>query len=87
MKDKEIREVQDAVLMVCRIACAIPLEQVDELRATLMRAHSLGPILQPTEYRDRMPNLERLEQILGPFEKFRRALEPIFQEDMQRVGR
>lgn len=87
MKDEEIREVQDAILMACRMACLIPLKQVDELRDTLTRAHSLGPILQPTEYRNRMPNLERLERILGPFEKFRRALEPIFQEDKQRVGR
>lgn len=66
----------DAVLMVARLLGAIPLE---ELAAVLRTAHSVGPFLDPTKYRDALQrgdlaDLERLVSALLPAHAIAREL-------------
>lgn len=79
MTEREMNDLWQMIANVARVAAVIPLDQVRRLQAMNERAHALGPILDPTTYRNRMADAEVAKELLAAFARFRAEIGPLFQ--------
>jgi hypothetical protein len=64
MNEAEYKAAQMQLVMLARILADIDLPALQNL---ITRGHSIGPILAPTMYRDKMGDLERMEGLVQAF--------------------
>lgn len=73
MTDVEYRVYMDLVVATCRTLLMVP---VDELLATVQRAETVGPILEPTAFlRGGGENLVAQREVLEAAQRLRRIVE------------
>jgi hypothetical protein len=75
------------VMNAARIALVVPSETVAQLRQAIEVAEVLGPVVDPTLYRQRMHDLSTQRQVVDAFAAFRKQLDAIQGELLQRAGR
>ena len=63
-------------------------DDLEWVLATIQHAHALGPVLDPTAYRDGMQNLQDQEELFRPLCTAAQALEPILAKHQaaRRIG-
>lgn len=75
----------EMVLMVSRTAQLVSAEDVSALLEVVQQGHALGPIVDPTLYRDGgMDNLEEQQTLAEGFLAFRRAIDKVKQMGEER---
>lgn len=81
-------ETEGALMRMTMLAAAVAgsLRDLELISTVHERAHSIGPILDPTAYQRGMRRLDEQAEILAPLLKAARALAPIV-ERMQAAGR
>lgn len=62
------------LVMICRLVLRIDFAGLEN---TISKAHTVGPILDPTAYRDGMRNLKDQEQIVRAAKRFREDIEKV----------
>lgn len=75
----------DKIGLIARVASEI---DVDRIQDVISRAHSIGPILDPTAYMRGMQNLEDQQELLTAFAPFaRKAKAIIAKAERERAAR
>lgn len=64
MNEAEYKAAQMQLVMLARILADIDLPALQNL---ITRGNSIGPIIAPTMYRDKMGDLERMEGLVQAF--------------------
>lgn len=78
LNGEELQNVYDLVTMVARTAQYVPIEDVQKWLHTISISHALGPIMEPTMYRDGgMDNLQEQKILADGFLTFRQAIEKV----------
>lgn len=81
MNDEDYFGTQQRILMFARLV------RTEDLEGFLQRvgtAHALGPILDPTRYRDAMSNLQSLERLAAGLRHFQKVVEEVALEAADR---
>lgn len=85
MNDQQFKFTWDLLLSVSRTAQFIPVEDVRELLNVVSQSHAIGPLIDPTKYRDGgMDNLEEQKVLAEGFLAFRTAIEKVRQLGLER---
>lgn len=74
-------ETKHQIEAVARIALAVDLEAVDQLLHRLSWIDAVGPVVDPTAYRDVMGNIPDHRKLIRAFAAFRRELEGFRPDD------
>lgn len=77
MTDDEFKVLWSLIVGLAQSAQLIPVEKVEMLIETAIRAHNIMPILDPTAYRSGMQNLDDQKTLAEGFLKFRKAIEQV----------
>lgn len=76
--DEEFHAFWAVLTSVARTAQLIPIEQAQKALNTISLSHALGPIIEPTMYRDMgLDNLEQQQILAEGFLAFRKAIDQV----------
>lgn len=75
---ERFNQLMAMIMSTCQLAQLVSIEDINWLIQGNSISHALGPIIDPTKYRDGgMDNLEDQQKILLPFLALRKAIEEI----------
>lgn len=81
MTEEDMLVMWQLITNVGRSAMLIPLDKLEELAAENSKAHTLGPLLDPTMYHRNMDKAANATELLRSFIVFRKAIEAIRQRE------
>ena len=78
LNESELLGLYEIVSSIARTAQLVPMEDLEGWQLIISKSHALGPIIDPTLYRNKgMDNLEEQQILLNGFMVFRDAIEKV----------
>lgn len=77
------REIKIQFMAFCQLATMVSLEEAQLYLNELDRWDTVGPILQPTEWRANRNGAERDRALFSAFIKFRQSLDAVLEAEAQ----
>lgn len=83
MDEEKYQITQNQILFLARFVADMPL---GEFIKAIGRAHAVGPIVDPTLYRDGVRNMEQIDKLAKGLRTFQRTVEEVQADVQQQHG-
>ncbi len=83
---KDPREIKTQFIVFCNLAQMVSVEEVQFYLNELDRWDTVGPILQPTEWRANRKQVDADRALFSAFLTFRRLVDAVIEKEAQMEG-